>query len=97
MVTNALFATTILFLALGLFLMGECRYLIAYRALLIDQYAPWIGMYAACLFVNVFAVIYSVTRWLFLKDTGRKLAHLEKQLRSGPSILAELSRRLEDE
>jgi hypothetical protein len=32
---------------------------------------------------------------VFLKDTGQKLAHLEKQLRSGPS-LDELARRLEE-
>jgi hypothetical protein len=31
-----------------------------------------------------------------LKDTGRKLAHLEKQLRTGESLSEELSRRLEE-
>jgi len=33
---------------------------------------------------------------LFLKDTGEKLAHLEKQLRSGGTISEELSRRLKE-
>jgi hypothetical protein len=32
-----------------------------------------------------------------LKDTGRKLAHLEKQLRSGAGISEELTRRLDEE
>ena len=35
-------------------------------------------------------------RKLFLKDTGRKLAHVEKQVRSGSSISEELSRRLKE-
>jgi hypothetical protein len=36
------------------------------------------------------------SRELFLKDTGRKLAHIEKQLRTGPSISEELSCRLSE-
>ena len=31
MIANAFFATTVLFLALGLFLMQECQFLIPYR------------------------------------------------------------------
>jgi hypothetical protein len=46
--------------------------------------------------VNLFAACYAMGRALFLKDTGEKLAHLEKQLRSGATISHELTRRLED-
>ena len=53
-------------------------------------------MFSAALFLNVFAGVYLACRKLFLKDTGRKLVHLEKQLRSGTSIAEELSRYLED-
>ena len=44
---------------------------------------------------STFAACYALSRAVFLKDTGQKLAHLEKQLRSGPS-LDELARRLEE-
>ena len=47
------------------------------------------------LFVNLTALFYLVNRLFFLKDTGRKLAHVERQLRSRSTIVQELSDRLE--
>ena len=96
MIGNAVLATTVIFLALGMFLMQECRFLIPYRHVLFEKYGAQIGGFAAALFVNLFAVIFLGCRKLFLKDTGRKLAHLEKQLRTGSSISDELSRRLDE-
>ena len=93
---DALFVTTLLFLALGLGVLQECSFLIPYRQLLIHRYAGTIGPFAAALFVNLFAGIYMIWRKVFLKDTGRKLAHIEKQLRTGASISEELSERLEE-
>jgi hypothetical protein len=95
MIGNAFFFTTILLLALGLYLLGECRFLIPYRQLLLDHYGLAIALFAAALFVNFFAAVYLIGRKLFLKDTGRKLAHLEKQLRAG-QLSDELSRRLDE-
>ena len=53
-----------------------------------------IAVYAAALFLNLFALIYLFVRKLLFKETGRKLAHIEKQLRSGDTISEELSQRL---
>ena len=55
-----------------------------------------IAVYCGLLFFNLFALVYFATRQLFLKDTGRKLAHVEKQLRTGSSISDELTKRLEE-
>jgi hypothetical protein len=96
MIGNAIFATTILFLALGLFLMQECQFLIPYRHVLFVKYGQTLAFFAAVLFVNLFAGVYLICRVLFLKDTGRKLAHLEKQLRTGTSLSDELHRRLSE-
>ena len=96
MVSNAIFVTTIIFLAIGIFLLQECRFLIPYRHVLFVKYGEALLIYAGALFVNLFAGIWWICRTLFLKDTGRKLAHLEKQLRGRESILEELGRRLED-
>ena len=95
MVGNALLMTTAVFMALGFFLMDQCRFLIPYRQLLWSRYGKNIGVFALVLFINLFAAFYAIGRKLFLKDTGRKLAHLEKELRSG-SISEELSRRLQE-
>ena len=96
MIANALLAATVICLALGFFLMQECRYLIPYRQLLFGKYGNWLALFGATFFLNLLAGFYVLFRKLFLKDTGRKLAHVEKQLRSGESISEELSRRLED-
>jgi hypothetical protein len=93
---NTLLLTTAIMIGLAFFLMGECQFLIPYRPLLLNKYGWTIAILAAALFVNIFAALYAVGRKLFLKDTGRKLAHLEKQLRTGTSISEELSRRLQE-
>jgi len=96
MIGNAFFATTVLFMALAFYLLGQCEFLIPYRRLLIERYGGWILLHAGLLFLNVFAGLYVAARKLLLKDTGRKLAHIEKQLRTGASISDELTSRLNE-
>ena len=96
MIGNAIFATTVIFLALGLYLLQACRFLIPYRHVLFVKYGSALASFGVVLFINLFAVIYTIGREFFLKDTGRKLAHLEKQLRTGQSISEELSERLKE-
>lgn len=96
MIANAVFITTLIFLALGIFLLQECQFLIPYRHVLFMKYGSSLALFGGALFINLFAVIYLVSRRLFLKDTGRKLAHLEKQLRTGGSLSDELSKRLNE-
>jgi len=96
MIPNIFFATTIILLAIGFLLLQECEFLIPYRSLLVSKYGRAIALFAGLLFFNLFALMYLVVRKLFLKETGRKLAHIEKQIRSGESISEELSRRLSE-
>jgi hypothetical protein len=97
MIPNIFFATTIIFIAIGFFLLQECNFLIPYRTLLLEKYGRTIATFAGLLFLNLFALMYILVRKIYLKDTGRKLAHIEKQIRSGESISDELSRRLNQE
>lgn len=87
MIANALIITIAVMLALGFWLMGELRFLIPYRYILLHQYAGvlWLGI--SILFVNVFAGVYVLQRKFFLKDTGRKLSHVDKQTLAGASSL----------
>ncbi|PWT96948.1 MAG: hypothetical protein C5B51_32320 [Terriglobia bacterium] len=96
MIANAIFVTTVIFLALGIFVMQECQFLIPYRHVLFVRYGQAIALFAVALFVNLLAGVYMICRTFFLKDTGRKLAHLEKQLRTGDDLAGDLSRRLDD-
>jgi len=97
MVTNVFFATTILFMAAGFFLLDQCRFLIPYRSLMLQRYGATILLFAAVLFINIYAALYFGVRKLLLKETGRKLAHIEKQLRTGQSISEELTEHLKED
>ena len=83
MVANSLFLTIAILLALGLWVLGELRFFIPYTAVLFHQYGAVILAYVATLFVNLFAAAFALNRKFFLKDTGRKLSHLDKQLHVG--------------
>ena len=85
MIANALILTIALLLALGFWLMGELKFLIPYRHILIHQYGSVILTWIAVLFVNIFAAVYTIERKFFLKDTGRKLTHVDKQVAAGQS------------
>jgi len=95
MLANALLAATLVMVAIVFGLMDVCVYLRPHRWVLWHQYGVAIGACAAVLFVNLTALFYVINRLVFLKDTGRKLAHVEKQLRSRSTIVKELSDRLE--
>ena len=83
MIANALFITIALLLALGFWLMGELKFFIPYKLVLWRAYATPILTYVVLLSVNVFAAAFVFIRKFFLKDTGRKLSHLDKQLHTG--------------
>ena len=83
MIANALIATIALLLTLGFWLLGELRFLVPYKAVLFHRYGTPILAYATVLFMNLFALLFVINRRFFLKDTGRKLSHLDKQLHVG--------------
>lgn len=85
MIANALIVTVAILLAIGFWLMSELRFLIPYRLILYHQYGGVILIWIALLFVNVFAAVCAIQRKFFLKDTGRKLSHIDKQVVAGHS------------
>ena len=85
MIANALMVTVAILLALGFWLMGELKFLVPYRSILYHQYGSVILAWIVVVFVNVFAAVYVIQRKFFLKDTGRKLSHVDKQVAAGHS------------
>ncbi len=53
------------------------------KAVLLHAYGSTILIFAAVLFVNLFGIALAIGRRFFLKNTGRKLSHLDKQLNVG--------------
>jgi len=83
LIANALFAAAVLMLALLFFLAHELQFLIPYRYLLLHHYARSAFLFAAVLFLNLAAGTLALGRRFFLKDTGRKLAHFDRELNAG--------------
>ncbi|MBA0086617.1 MAG: hypothetical protein HRJ53_16675 [Acidobacteria bacterium Pan2503] len=83
MASNALLLTSALLLTLGFWLLGELKFLIPYRHVLFHNYGRTLFLWFAILFVNLFAAVYALERKFFLKDTGRKLWHVDRQVLQG--------------
>lgn len=92
MIANAALITTIVFLAMVFFLMGQLRFLTPWRDLILRDHWQAIAVYSGLLFVNLFGLVIWMQRKFLLKDAGQKLAHFEKQIHSGNHELsAEIS------
>ncbi|MGB6875575.1 MAG: hypothetical protein WBD87_06030 [Candidatus Acidiferrales bacterium] len=85
MVANALLIAIAAMLAIGFTLMDQLKFFIPFKIVIWRAYSTYILAYVAVLFVNVFAAAFVLNRKFFLKDTGRKLAHLDKQFNVGQS------------
>ncbi len=80
MITNALFSAAVVTLAILFFLVDRLRFLAPYRFLIAQRYVPAILVSVMVLFANVTAAFFALGRRFFLKDTGRKLAHFDREL-----------------
>jgi len=79
MIANALFLTVAMLLAYGFWLLEELKFMAPYKTVLFHAYGRTLLIAVALLFLNVFGAALAVNRKFFLKDTGRKLSHLDRQ------------------
>jgi hypothetical protein len=96
MIANCAFLSSLLVLFALFWVSGEAIVLAPYKRLLFTQYGMHVGLFILVLFFNLFALCYAVARVLFLRDTGVKLHHLDRQLATTDTVLADLSQRLEE-
>ena len=89
MIANAVFLATLIFLALGFGLMSQTHFLIPWRSLIVHAYLQPIATYCALLFANILGLTIWIERKFFLRDTGRKLKHLDQEIHTGQSELSE--------
>ena len=90
MIANAaLLAAITTFLIVG-WLAGELSYLSAYKTVLFRVHGVRIGVFAVLVFLNLCAAYYGLARVLLLRDTGRKLKHLDQQLGTADGVIDEL-------
>ena len=89
MANAALLSALTVFLLVG-WIAGELRFLAPYKTILFREHAVLIGGAALLLFLNLTATFYSVARWFFLRDTGRKLLHIDRQLATDDAVIEDL-------
>ena len=83
MIANALLLTIALLLAYGFWLMDQLKFMAPYKSVVFHEYSTVIFASAAILFFNIFAAVLLLQRKFLLKDTGRKLSHLDRQFQVG--------------
>ena len=80
MIANTAFLAVITVFLLAGWLAGELSFLAPYKVPLFARYGWVIGGAVFVLFFNLSALYYHVARFLFLRDTGTKLLHLDRPL-----------------
>ena len=87
MIANALLLTIALLLAYAFWLMDQLKFMAPYKGVLMHTYGSPILVSSLVLFLNVFGGVLLLQRKFFLKDTGRKLSHLDQQFQIGQTEL----------
>lgn len=90
MIANAAFLAAVTEFLLLAWLAGALQFLAPYKAVLFRLHGPLLAGVLLILFLNLCALYYTVARWLFLRETGRKLQHLDRQLGSDDTALDDL-------
>jgi hypothetical protein len=88
MIANALFAAAVICLATVFVIAGRADFLLPYRALLLHGRWKPVLFSLAVAFSNLTALFFYAARICFLKDTGRKLAHFDRDLNTGRTPMA---------
>ena len=84
MIANAMLIALAVLVTCLFYLMGELRFLVPYKRLVVHQFGIVLLVWLGILFVNLFAAVYWIQRKFFLKDTGRKLRHIDSQTSGSP-------------
>src|SRR4030095_7862747 len=90
MTTNAAFAAALSTFLIVAWLAGELSFLAPFKAVLFQRHGWLIGGGILLLFLNLCGLYYGAARWLFVRDTGGKLRHVDEQIRTSDGLHDEL-------
>jgi hypothetical protein len=82
MTKNAAFAAALTTFLVVAWLAGELSFLAPFKRLLFHRHGYVIAAGILLLFLNLCGLYYGVARWLFLRDAGGKLRHVDEQIRT---------------
>lgn len=90
MIANTAFLAAITLFLLIAWLAGELSFMAPYKAPLFRLHGKLIAEAALLVFLNLCAVFYVLARWFFLRETGRKLTHVDRQLITSEGVHEDL-------
>ena len=90
MTANAAFAAALTTFLIVAWMAGELAFLAPFKSVLFHRHGSVIVGAVLLVLLNLCAVYYGIARWLFLRDAGRKLRHVDEQLRTDDSLHEEL-------
>ena len=90
MIANTAFLALLTLFLMVAWLAGELSVLAPYRMALFHLHGVFIAEAALLVFLNLCAVYYGLARWFFLRETGRKLTHVDRQLIASDGIHEDL-------
>jgi preprotein translocase subunit SecY len=94
MIANSAFLAAVTTFLIVSWVAGELSYLSPYKTALFRIHGTHIGLATVLIFLNLFGVFYGIARVLFVRDTGRKLKHLDRQLSTADGVIDELRHEL---
>ena len=94
MIANTAFLAAVTTFLIVAWLAGELSYLSAYKNVLFRLHGTRLSVLTLVMFLNLCGVYYWAARLLFLRDTGRKLRHLDRQLGTADGVIDELREHL---
>ena len=80
MIANTAFLAALTLFLLVAWLAGELTVLVPYRTALFRLHGRLLAEIGVLVFLNLCALYYALARWFFLRETGRKLTHVDRQL-----------------
>jgi hypothetical protein len=89
-IANSAFLAALVVFLIAAWLAGELTFLAPYKATLFRRHAEVLGGGTLLLFLNLCALFYGISRWIFLRDAGRKLTHLDRQLGTADGVHEDL-------
>lgn len=90
MIANTAFLAALTLFLLVAWLAGELSFLTPYKATLWQLHGRFMLEATLLVYLNLCAGYYALARWFFLRDTGRKLTHLDRQLMSSEGVREDL-------
>ena len=90
MIKNTAFAAALTTFLVVAWVAGELSFLAPYKVGLFGRYGVVIGASVLLVFLHLCALYYGIARWLFLRDAGRKLTHMDRQLGTAEGLHEDL-------